>query len=162
MLIKTRQHWLPRILNIGFTILAWGAFAYLMVDGVGILFYGEPRPKEFALPWEFFDTLHSLLWYLLMACVLSATLLIWAKYNQHRASRYSRRQRIPDITEQQLANSFGVSAQVLEMIHLEQILVLHNDAKGNPSEVSFVGQGYQKLDVRSEKVPTPAAELLAG
>ncbi|SFM26388.1 poly-beta-1,6-N-acetyl-D-glucosamine biosynthesis protein PgaD [Marinobacter zhejiangensis] len=161
MLIQTQQHWLPRLLNIIFTLLAWAAFAYLMIDGINTLLHGGPRPKEFSLPGEFFATLHSLLWYLVMAAALSAVLLGWAKYNERRAARYHRRKRMPDITEAQLAASFGVSVEVLKMMQQEQVLVLFNDGEGRLSEASFVRQDCHNLDVRSTQAPLPETELLA-
>lgn len=161
ILIQTKQHWFPRLLNIAATLLAWGVFAYLMIDGVNTLLHGGPQPKELTLRGKFFATLHSLLWYLLMAAALSAALLAWAKYNQRRAARYSRRKRAPDISNTQLATSFGVCEEILAMMQQEQVLVLFNDASGKLSEASFVRQGHLKLDVRAPKTPLSEDKRLA-
>lgn len=161
-LVRTRQHWFPRTLNIAFTLMVWAGFAYLMVDGVSTLLIGNSHPREIQLPGQFFATVNSLLWYLAMATVLSALLLTWAKRSEHKASRYRRRTRIPDIPAQQLANSLGVSLEILAMAHREQVLVLHNDANGQLQELTFIRQGYQRLNARSRKVPMAEVERLVG
>ncbi|MBV0934283.1 poly-beta-1,6-N-acetyl-D-glucosamine biosynthesis protein PgaD [Marinobacterium weihaiense] len=160
-LIQTQQHWFPRLLNIAATLLAWGVLAYLMVDGVNTLLQGGPRPTTLSLPGQFFATRHSLLWYLVMAVVLSAALLGWAKYNQRRAARYSRRKRAPNISNAQLAASFGVNEDVLQRMQQEQVLVLFNAANGKLSEVSLVRQGQQRIDVRTSKASHTKEEPLA-
>ncbi|MBN7769750.1 poly-beta-1,6-N-acetyl-D-glucosamine biosynthesis protein PgaD [Marinobacter daepoensis] len=149
MLIQTKQHWFPRLLGNIFTLIAWAVFAFLMIDGVNTLLHEGHRPKEFALPGEFFSTLHSLLWYLLMAAMLSAVLLGWAKYSERRAARYQRRKPIPDMTDTQLASSFGVSLPILKMMQQEQILILFNNSNGTLARASFVRQGVAEMDLKS-------------
>lgn len=66
-----------------------------------------------------------------------------------------------DITEAQLAASFGVSEGIFKMMQQEQILVLFNDNEGRLSEASFIRQDRHNLDVRSRLSPVAEAELLA-
>lgn len=135
MIIRTPRHWLPRSIDILLTLAAWGGFAYLLFDGVrqvAVSDLQEARVQIAALlpGAQFFATLGSLLFYLALALLFCAVLLGWAKYNQIRAARYQRRQRVPDICHATLAASFGVQPCVLAQLQQEQVLIAHHDEHG--------------------------------
>ena len=160
-LIQTRQHWFPLLLNIATTLLAWGAFAYLMVDGVHTLLQEGNRPKTIHIQGQFFATLGSLFWYLVMGALLSAALVGWAKYNQRRAGRYSRRKRASNVSNAELSASFGVCEEALDRMQQEQVLVLFNDNSGHLAEAAFGQQRQQKIDIRAAEEPQTEKEPLA-
>ncbi|WP_422909438.1 hypothetical protein ACOCLD_12790 [Pseudomonas sp. MAC6] len=43
-------------------------------------------------------------------------LLVWAKYSEQRASGYERRERMPDVCEVGLSESFQVSLAILDCL----------------------------------------------
>lgn len=57
----------------------------------------DQQGPRLSLGTEFLLTLDTLLIYLLVALLIGAVLLVWAKYNEQRASGYERRERMPDV-----------------------------------------------------------------
>lgn len=130
-LIKTPQHWFPRLVDILLTLAAWAGFIYLMVEGVAaLLVTGWQGPR---LDWgnQLLRTLDTLFIYVVCSVLIAVSLLGWAKYNQVRAARYERRLRMPDLSRRDLSRSFNVSVETLSRLHSAQVVTLHNDEFGS-------------------------------
>lgn len=130
-LIKTPQHWLPRLVDTLLTLVAWAGFIYLVVEGVVMLLAsGWHGPR---LEWgsQLLRTMDTLLIYIVCSLLIGVVLLGWAKYNQVRAARYERRLRMPDLSRQALSCSFNVSVETLSRLHSSQVVTLHNDELGS-------------------------------
>lgn len=138
LLIRTQQHWLPRAVDSLLTLLAWVGLTYLVVMGVLGMLASNPVTRP-SLDSKFLLTLDTLLVYLLVALSITATLLIWAKYSQHRAQWYPRRVRMSDVGELGLAESFQVSLPILDCLQKQQVLILHNHAHGALAAIEFPG-----------------------
>lgn len=130
MIIRTRQHPLARLLDILATVLAWGMFAWLIFDGVRTTRPAE-RTSTLEIDSLFGATANSLMLYLLLSLIITLILLGWAKYNQKRAGRFERRQRIPNIEDSKLCQSFGVGPSLLPLLQNEQIMTIFNDDYGD-------------------------------
>lgn len=129
MIIRTQQTRLGRLVDILATLFAWVLFIWLVIHGINKTRLAERSSVEIGN--QLFATINSLLLYTLFAALITLILLGWAKYNQVRAARYQRRQRIPDIDDSKLCQSFHVEPSVLPLLQQEQVLVLFNDDHGN-------------------------------
>lgn len=130
MIIRTQQTRLGRLVDILATLFAWVLFIWLVIHGINKTRLAE-RTSTLDIGNQIFATINSLLLYALSALLITLILLAWAKYNQVRAARYQRRQRIPDIDDSKLCQSFHLEPSVLPLLQQEQVLVLFNDDHGN-------------------------------
>lgn len=129
MIIRTQQTRLGRLVDILATLFAWVLFIWLVIHGINKTRLAERSSVEIGN--QLFATINSLLLYTLLAALITLILLGWAKYNQVRAARYQRRQRIPNIEDSKLCQSFHVEPSVLPLLHQEQIMTFFNDHHGN-------------------------------
>lgn len=150
LLIRTQQKWLPRSIDALLTLIAWVGFGYLLVQGVAAVIADDQQGPRLSLGTEFLLTLDTLLIYLLVALLIGAVLLVWAKYNEQRASGYERRERMPDICEVGLSENFQVSLPVLDCLQNQQVLILHNHEHGALAAIEFPGTAL--------RLPAHAAE----
>lgn len=142
-LIKTPQHWFPRAVDILLTLCAWLGFAYLLINGIAQLSTATSWHHDTSFSSLFLGSLDSLLLYLLLSLAIGSILLVWAKYRQVQVAHYQRRKGVPNITREDLAKSFRIRPQVLELLHQRQILILHNDEHGDLTEVEVPTDGLR-------------------
>lgn len=134
-LVRTAQHWLPRALDLALTLLAWTGFLHLLASGVlGFMQQDSQAPKAGQ---SLLAVLNSLVIYMILAGVMAASLLTWAKYNQLRARRFERRRRMPEATVEKLSLSFQVHPEILAFIQRQQRLVVHSNAQGHALAFEF-------------------------
>lgn len=152
MIIQTRQHWLPKAIDIIATLLAWYLFIWLVVSGLREMLAQDMRVTFINLPPQLVLTAFNLLNYTLMGVALTVILLLWAKYNQVRAGRYTRRARIPEMSDNRLSVSFGVHPSVVQAMRGESRLVFHNDHNGDLERAHLPGLG----DTINVREPIPA------
>lgn len=136
ILVRTTQHWMPRAIDAGLTVVAWIGFLYLLATGVGSLMQTgtATQPSESLI----FETLGSIGVYLLLATAMATGLLIWAKYNQLRIQRSERRLRATPVSAEKLAQSFRVHPGVLAFLQRQQRLVVHSDDQGHVQAFEFL------------------------
>lgn len=152
MIVQTQQHWLPKALDVVLTLLAWYAFLWLMAGGIGNMLEQGVRITFSKLPPQLLATALNVLTYTAMGVALTVLLLVWAKYNQIRAGRYTRRARIPDMCDSRLSVSFGVHPSVVQPMRGESRLVFHNDHNGDLERAHLPGLG----DTINVREPIPA------
>jgi biofilm PGA synthesis protein PgaD len=139
LLIRTQQHWLPRSIDALLTLVAWLGLLYLLVQGVTAVTANGQQGSRLSLGTEFLLTLDTLLIYLVVALMVGAALLVWAKYNERRAYGYERRERMPDVCEVGLSENFQVSLPILDCLQNQQVLILHNHEHGALAAIEFPG-----------------------
>ncbi|MFI8481755.1 poly-beta-1,6-N-acetyl-D-glucosamine biosynthesis protein PgaD [Pseudomonas sp. NPDC078700] len=135
-IIRTEQNWLPKSIDAGLTLAAWAGFLYLITNGaVPFIEQLIVHPEQFqsVLYRAFMPLIEQLADFLAWGALLGAVLLIWAKYNELRASRYSRRQNIPNLCDKRICASFFVTLADLKILRYKQILILHNTEHGDLS-----------------------------
>lgn len=133
-IIRTEQHWLPKSIDALLTLLAWTGFLYLIGNGAVPFIkqlIANPDNVQGLFNSAFMPLIQQLSSYLLDGALLGGTLLLWAKYNQLRASRLLRRERIPNLSDKGLSASFFVTLEDLNILHHRQVLILHNTEQGD-------------------------------
>ncbi|MEH5011508.1 poly-beta-1,6-N-acetyl-D-glucosamine biosynthesis protein PgaD [Phytobacter diazotrophicus] len=118
-LIFTEQRLFPRMLDVFLTLVAWLGFCWLIYSGLVVAIKHDPfmgvRP--------FYTTLSTLSVYLLVACMISLTLIGWAKYNQLRF-RVERRRRRPGLEAHEVAASFNITPELAQAMSRAQVFTL--------------------------------------
>jgi biofilm PGA synthesis protein PgaD len=135
LLIRTQQHWLPRLVDILLTIAAWVGFLSLIYIGTKGLIGSIPHDLRLSFSNNLMRTLQTLLVYVAGGALMGAILLIWAKYNEVRAGLYERRAFVPPIGVEALSSSFEVSDAIIKFLQNEQVWILHNYEHGELSAV---------------------------
>lgn len=130
-LIKTPQHWLHRTIDTALTLCAWVAFIYLLVRGLKAMAEATRLGPQMDFMAQMVNTFGTLSAYALCALLIGLVLLAWAKYNEIRAGRYERRERMPNIGAQTLSKSFRVTSETYLRLRAQQVLTLHNDEVGD-------------------------------
>ncbi len=147
-IVRTTQHWLPKVIDTGLTLMAWIGFLYLLATGFLSLVqenvYNQQSGKLLL------ETVNSMTFYLILAGVMVSGFLAWAKYSQLRVQRFDRRKRVPEITEQKLAQSFRLHQGVLSFLQRQQRLVVHSDEQGHVQAFEFLTLG--KLHAANEPI----------
>lgn len=135
-LIFTQQRWLPYLVDVLLTAIAWAGFVYLFFTGFLNVIQHRVVPGEHLHFELFFATVETLLFYLLVGVINALILSIWAKYNQIRHGGDERRQSIPVLKDSQLISSFDISPQMLDLFHNHQIVTVMHDEQGGISRVA--------------------------
>ncbi|MDF3931063.1 poly-beta-1,6-N-acetyl-D-glucosamine biosynthesis protein PgaD [Pseudomonas citronellolis] len=130
-LIKTPQHWLHVAIDGALTLGAWASFVYLLVRGFEAMADASRNGPQLDFLHELIRTCGTLAAYALCATLIGLLLFAWAKYNEIRARRYARRQRMPDISAQTLSKSFRITSETYLRLRAQQVLTLHNDQVGD-------------------------------
>lgn len=140
-LIFTQQRWLPRLIDVVLTFIAWAVFVYLFVTGFMGIVQQSTVPgaqRHFGL---LLATINTLLMYLLVGAINAAILSIWAKYNEIRRSGGERRKPIPVLEDSQLMSSFNISGEMLDTFRSHQVVAVFHDEHGRISSVAAVSAG---------------------
>lgn len=135
-IIKTEQHWLPKTIDALLTLSAWAGFLYLITDGAvpfAKQLIAQPEQFQSIVISAFIPLIMQLSNYAIAGALLGGILLTWAKYNELRAARYTRRERSPDLCDNSLSASFFVTLEDLSILRRNQILILHNTEHGDLS-----------------------------
>ncbi|GIZ12640.1 poly-beta-1,6-N-acetyl-D-glucosamine biosynthesis protein PgaD [Pseudomonas sp. NCCP-436] len=141
LLIRTQQHWLPRCVDVLLTVIAWIGFVGLVYAGIREMADAVPLEQRLIESEILMSTLETLLVYLLGGVLIAALLLFWAKYNQLRARRYTRRQCPGRLCVDGLSGSFRVAPEVIETLHGGQVWILHHHEHGDLSAIEMPGKG---------------------
>lgn len=132
-LIYTELRWLPRLLDILLTLLAWGGFLWLIYRGVVLALHQNSYFGTSTV----LGTFGSILGYLLLIVIGSLVLISWAKYNQYRY-RHERRQRRAELTPEELAESLEVDKQTMSRASMARNQVLHHASDGSIERVEVL------------------------
>lgn len=130
-LICTPRHWLPRLIDIAFTLFAWGLFGWLLYIGIIGLLAEQGRGLHIEMDALLRFGLESLLFYLLLSLSIAIVLSTWATYREKRAAGFTRRQWVPIMTDEALSDSFRVEHRLLQLVQEQQVLTVHNDEHGH-------------------------------
>lgn len=149
VLVKTQPHWLPRLLDVALTLLAWAGFFYLLYNGIHALLVVGWQGPDLTFGRRFLATLDTLVIYLVVALLIGLLLLLWAKYNQFRAARLQRLSRAPDVGGDELAESLGLSLDAFNCLQKQQVLILHHDDHGQLVAIEFPDTGLRQSAQRS-------------
>lgn len=141
-LIFTEQRLFPRALDSLLTIVAWLGFSWLIYRGLINAIEHDP----FIGTRPFYTTLSTLRIYLLVACLISLTLISWAKYNQLRF-RIERRKRRPGLERHEVAASFNITPELALMMNQAQVFTL---AHYDTGAIDRVWMAKILADVQSE------------
>lgn len=124
-LIFTARSWLPRLIDLILTLLAWCGFIWLFTTGLLHILhttpYGGPRPLTSGM-----DTLTL---YFAIALFNALVLIGWAKYNQMRF-RTERRRRRPGLEQDEVAESFAISESDVSILNSNDLLRVSHDRQG--------------------------------
>ena len=124
-LIFTARSWLPRLIDLILTLLAWCGFIWLFATGLLHILhstpYGGPRPLSSGM-----DTLTL---YFAIALFNALVLIGWAKYNQLRF-RTERRRRRPGLDPDEVAESFAISESDVSVLSNNDLLRVTHDRQG--------------------------------
>lgn len=130
-LIRTQRHWLPQLLDIILTLIAWVVFAWLLYNGIIELIADQTRGPRIDVSIQLLSGLESLLLYLVLSLLVACTLIIWATYRKKQAAGFERRRRVPIMSDAILSSSFGVSSQLLKLLQEQRVLIVHSDDDGH-------------------------------
>lgn len=124
-LIYTELRWLPKLLDVLLTLLAWGGFLWLIYRGFMLTLqessYFGNNPA--------LGTFGSILSYFVLIIIGSLALVFWAKYNQYRY-HHERRQRRSGLTLKELAESLEVDQEIMSRAHTARTQIFHHDESG--------------------------------
>tara|TARA_R110000822_G_scaffold21702_1_gene68341 strand:+ start:5931 stop:6416 length:486 start_codon:yes stop_codon:yes gene_type:complete len=130
-LIHTPRHWLPQLVDIILTIIAWVVFVWLMYNGIVDLIDDQRQGPRIEMGTQLLSGLDSLLLYLVLSLMVAGILSIWAVYRRKQADKFERRKRVPDISDTTLSSSFGVDPRLMKLLQEQQVLTVHNDDDGH-------------------------------
>ncbi|WP_304641503.1 poly-beta-1,6-N-acetyl-D-glucosamine biosynthesis protein PgaD [Pseudomonas sp.] len=156
MIIRTKQHWLGRVSDIVLTLVAWACFVGLVASSIAEIQRAD-RLESVYVGDHFLGTISSLALYITLGGLMAVTLFGWARYNQLRAARYERRQRMADIGNEVLSRSFYVDSSVLNALQQQQRMIMHLDQSGHLESVELPGLGLH-LDAALPYVPGTAID----
>lgn len=147
-LIYTQRHWLPRLIDITVTLIAWAAFAGLLYIGFMGLMADQRQGLHIDMGALMLFGMESLLFYLALSLSMASVLSIWAAYREKQAAGFKRRKRVPIMSDQALSDSFRVDHRLLQLVQEQQVLTVHNDEQGHFLAVDMPGleQRYLALD----------------
>lgn len=129
-LIVTERRLLPRLIDSLLTLIAWGGFIWLIYHGVESVLHTQSQ--DGVVPFKL--TFNTVVFYLLIVLVNSLLLVLWAKYNQIRFT-VERRTRRDALSDQELADHFGLKPGVLEQLKQAQIAVVSYSDDGSTLDV---------------------------
>ncbi|WP_022961635.1 poly-beta-1,6-N-acetyl-D-glucosamine biosynthesis protein PgaD [Halopseudomonas pelagia] len=129
-LIYTPRHWLPRLIDIILTLIAWVVFVWLLYNGITDLIADQRQGPRIEMGTQLLSGLDSLLLYLVLSLLVACILSIWAAYRKKQAAGFERRKRVPIMSDETLSTSFGVDHRLLKLLQEQQVLTVHNDEHG--------------------------------
>ncbi|OTA17298.1 poly-beta-1,6-N-acetyl-D-glucosamine biosynthesis protein PgaD [Xenorhabdus vietnamensis] len=130
-LIFTEQRLLPRLIDILLTILAWAGFIYLFTMGLSHFSHSGPKPFTSTVTSE----LASIVLYIAIAIFNALLLIGWAKYNQHRF-RIERRCHRPVLTHTEIAQSFILKQNLLDILKQSKVSSITYDNHGHIIDIN--------------------------
>lgn len=130
-LIHTPRHWLPRLVDIVLTVIAWVVFIWLMYNGIIDLIDDQKQGPRIEMGTQLLSGLDSLLLYLVLSLLVACILSIWATYRKRQAAGFERRKRVPIMSDTTLSGSFGVDPRLMKLLQEQQVLTVHNDDDGH-------------------------------
>lgn len=136
-LISTPRHWLPQLVDIMLTLIAWIVFVWLMVNGVTDLLADQEQGPRIDMGTELLSGLDSLLLYLVLSLLVAGVLIFWATYQKRQAAGFERRQRVPIISDETLSTSFRIDPRLLKLLQGQQVMTVHNDGDGRVLSVEM-------------------------
>lgn len=130
-LIHTPRHWLPRLVDIVLTVIAWLVFIWLMYNGIIDLIDDQKQGPRIEMGTQLLSGLDSLLLYLVLSLLVACILSVWAAYRKRQAAGFERRKRVPIMSDTTLSGSFGVDPRLMKLLQEQQVLTVHNDDDGH-------------------------------
>lgn len=132
---KTRSG-TARLIDLVLTAIAWFVFLYLLFRGLfGSSIHQDAAPRPI-LPGTF-DTFDTLTLYVIVAVINAAILFTWAVYNQVRFRGRERRNSAGDLTDRQLAQSYGLDGAAVDRLRSSPAAIVHHDANGNIASIDL-------------------------
>lgn len=130
-LICTPRHWLPKLIDSTFTLIAWGLFVWLLSIGFIGLLADQSQGLRIDTSALLLFGLESLLFYVVLSLSIAIVLSTWATYREKRAAGFKRRRGVPILSDEALSDSFRVDHRVLQLVQKQQVLTVHNDEDGH-------------------------------
>ncbi|MFK3790330.1 MULTISPECIES: poly-beta-1,6-N-acetyl-D-glucosamine biosynthesis protein PgaD [Pseudomonas] len=151
-IIRTRQRPFLVIVDVFFTLVAWGALLYLLVRGLWPLLYTHEGPRFEA---GVLDALTTLQFYGLVAVINAVLLISWARYRQRRSRKYPPRLPAPAVDDKRLSETFKLSDETFAQMRQPGSLIVHNDAEGG---ISHVTTQFYRIQPEAQPHPPLVAE----
>ncbi|KNC95046.1 poly-beta-1,6-N-acetyl-D-glucosamine biosynthesis protein PgaD [Trabulsiella odontotermitis] len=131
-LIFTERRLLPRLIDILLTLIAWAGFLWLIYIGMVKAIIDQPDmgPRPVA------STINTLALYIIIAALYGGVLIIWARYNQYRF-RTERRERRPELENDEVAESFQITPELVEELNKARVLTVHHNEHGGIKSVDI-------------------------
>ncbi|MCS2163926.1 poly-beta-1,6-N-acetyl-D-glucosamine biosynthesis protein PgaD [Scandinavium sp. H11S7] len=129
-LIFTERRLLPRLMDIFLTVIAWAGFLWLIYDGMVKAIFHRPEMG----PRPFVSTMGTLTLYLVVAALYGGVLILWARYNQYRF-RVERRTRKPGMGDEEVAESFKITPELVIELNKARVLTVHHNEQGDIRDV---------------------------
>ncbi|MDC9588246.1 poly-beta-1,6-N-acetyl-D-glucosamine biosynthesis protein PgaD [Xenorhabdus sp. XENO-10] len=129
-LIFTEQRLSPRLIDILLTVLAWVGFIYLFTMGLSHFSHNGPRPFVSVFTSAFTLEPGSIVLYIAIAIFNALLLIGWAKYNQRRF-RTERRRHRPVLTHAEIAQSFILEKNLLDILRQSKVSSITYDNHGH-------------------------------
>lgn len=125
-LIYTERRLLPKLVDSLLTLLIWIGFSWLIYQGLISVLQVQPDsgPRPLGL------SVSTITMYVLIALLNSLLLILWAQYNQYRFA-VERRTRRDELSDEELAGYFGMTADTLLQMKNTQVIVVSHDVDGN-------------------------------
>lgn len=142
-LIHTEQRLIPRWIDIIITALAWFGFIFLFVKGFLDMIHLAPNMGPVPFRLYILAGMTTLALYAAIAAFNAIVLIVWAKYNQVRF-QVERRQHRPHLDDNELADSMGISGEMIAQLKAGSCLTLYNDEHGELLEIK---EGLQLPEV---------------
>ncbi|MEJ6656051.1 MAG: poly-beta-1,6-N-acetyl-D-glucosamine biosynthesis protein PgaD [Pseudomonas sp.] len=124
-LIYTERRLLPKLVDTLLTLLIWIGFSWMIYQGLISVLQAQPdagpRPLDLSV-----DTITM---YVLIALINSLLLILWAQYNQYRFA-VERRTRRNELSDEELADCFGIASDTLLQMKNNQVIVVSHDRDG--------------------------------
>ncbi|TWG88903.1 biofilm PGA synthesis protein PgaD [Cupriavidus gilardii J11] len=131
MIVRSQRSRLGWLIDALLTALAWIGFGWLCASGVHAVLQAADSGPGVPVLSALLPTMDTLAIYVVVAVINGIVLLAWARYNQYRFSGLDRRRAIPALGKEELARSFGVSAQRLQaMQEAKVVVVVHQEDGG--------------------------------
>ncbi|PWC16060.1 poly-beta-1,6-N-acetyl-D-glucosamine biosynthesis protein PgaD [Brenneria corticis] len=133
-LIFTEQRLFPRAIDFLMTLCGWGGFIWLLEKGL----LAAIRQS----PWQGFHArlseLNTFSLYLAIGIFNALVLIGWAKYNQYRFAT-ERRQRVEDLSSEEVARSFSIHTDQIAMLNQNRVQHVWHSEDGNVVRIEEIG-----------------------
>ena len=130
-IIKNRQRWWKRIIEIFITIFAWAfilVYLVYIIYGVFSILAGKTPISIFiyneAMVW---DSRHLVFISLIILLIEIVVMIFWKEYNRIRFGRKNRRKFRPDVSKEEIAEIMHTTPENIEQIQKRKVIVFEKN-----------------------------------